>query len=309
MQTRDFPYVKGGSAPIVDLCLRRMTQTRTKNEHMTQMEPTVDVDDKSALAEDAGDAAGLANKSIIKAAALLYELGNHPQGVSVTALARHTKLSRPTAFRLLLSLEQTGFVEREANKYRLGWKMAALGQLADPRTGIISRVRPTLKALAEQLEEAIGYAVIRNEVDIDLLTEELPESRLFNFSHGYVGRDFPLHASAMGKLALAELSDARVVTLLPPVLPRLTPATIVQREALIAQLHTIRAQGYAVVDDELEESHYALAVPVRNHAQRLIGLLAITGPGQRIKARPLAQIVQALQETADTINAILTKDT
>jgi len=54
--------------------------------------------------EKSGESSDLANKSIIKAAALLYELGNHPQGASVTELARHTQLSRPTAFRLLLSL-------------------------------------------------------------------------------------------------------------------------------------------------------------------------------------------------------------
>jgi len=250
----------------------------------------------------------LANKSIIKAAALLYELGNHPQGASVTELARHTQLSRPTAFRLLLSLEQTSFVERIGTKYRLGWKVAHLGRLADPNTGLVNRIGPLLKALANQLSEAIGYGVVSGETLLDLIAEELPEARMFNFTYDYVGRDFPLHASAMGKIVLSELPDARIKQLLPETLPKLTRFTITSRRALLAALQQVREQGYAVVDDELEESHYALAVPVRNPAGRLIGTVAVTGPGQRIKTRSENELAEPLRQTAQDISALLTRD-
>jgi len=265
-------------------------------------------EESSEKPEKSGESSDLANKSIIKAAALLYELGNHPQGASVTELARHTQLSRPTAFRLLLSLEQTSFVERFGTKYRLGWKVAHLGRLADPNTGLVNRIGPLLKTLANEMHEAIGYGVVYGETALDLIAEELPESRLFSFSYDYVGRDFPLHASAMGKLVLAELPDARVKQLLPETLPRLTPHTITVRRALLDVLRQVREQGYAVVDDELEESHYALAVPVRNPAGRMIGTVAVTGPGQRIKNRREAELAEPLLKTAQEISALLTRD-
>jgi len=258
--------------------------------------------------EKSAESSDLANKSIIKAAALLYELGNHPQGASVTELARHTQLSRPTAFRLLLSLEQTSFVERFGTKYRLGWKVAHLGRLADPNTGLVNRIGPLLKALANDMHEAIGYGVVYGETALDLIAEELPESRLFSFSYDYVGRDFPLHASAMGKLVLAELPDERIKQLLPETLPKLTRFTITSRRALLSALQQVRQQGYAVVDDELEESHYALAVPVRNPAGRMIGTVAVTGPGQRIKNRSETELAEPLLKTAQEISALLTRD-
>jgi len=259
-------------------------------------------------ADAAGGGSDLGNKSVVKAAALLYELGYHLSGITVTDLAQRVGFSRPTAFRLLLSLEQTGFVEREGHRYRLGWKIARLGRLADPHGGIIRRLQPTLTELADQLQEAIGYAVVKGETGLDLITEETPKSRLFTLSHAYVGRDFPLHASAMGKLVLAELADDRLQEVLPETLPMMTCHTITRRSALIRALHEIRQQGYAVVDDELEESHFALAVAVRDSTSRLIGALAITGPGQRIKARPRDEIVIPLKNTALQIGQLLMQD-
>ena len=82
------------------------------------------------------DAPDLTNKSVVKAMTLLRELGRHPQGITVTELAQNVGLSRPTAFRLLLSMEQVGFVDRSDNNYTLGWEVARLGRLADPTAGV-----------------------------------------------------------------------------------------------------------------------------------------------------------------------------
>ncbi|QXI31454.1 IclR family transcriptional regulator [Pseudomonas vanderleydeniana] len=235
---------------------------------------------------------------------LLTELGRHLEGITVTELAQHVRLPRPTAFRLLLSLEQTGFVERVDNKYRLGWKIARLGRLADPYKGLISRLQPLLKGIADELNEMIGYAVVNGEADFDLIAEA-HGSRLLTLSKGYVGTEFPVHASATGKLVMAELSDDKVRKLLPAKLESLASQTITSREAFIASLTEIREKGYSIVDDELEEGLFALAVAVRDTSQRLIGVLAITGPSQRMRARTIASIVDPLSATARIIAGIL----
>ncbi|TGN99179.1 IclR family transcriptional regulator [Burkholderia sp. USMB20] len=250
------------------------------------------------------EAPDLINKSVIKATVLLTELGLHPQGITVTELAKCVRMSRPTAFRLLLSLEQTGFVERADNKYKLGWRLARLGRLADPHAGIISRVQPILKALAEELNEMIGYAVVNGDVDFDLIAEA-SGSRLITLSPGYVARDFPLHASATGKIILAEMTDEKISSVLPETLPLLASRTITDRAALIRSLHKVRKQRYAVVDDELEESLFALAVGVRDERDRLIGVLAVTGPTQRMHTRSLPEVAERLHETAKRIVAKL----
>lgn len=230
----------------------------------------------------------------MKATVILSALGRHLEGLSVTDLAHVVGMSRPTAFRLLLSLEKTGFVERdEAGRYRLGWQIARLGRLADPHRDLIKRLQPILDTLAEQMNEMIGYAVVNGDADFDLISEA-HGSRLLTLSQGYVGRDFPLHASAMGKMVLSEMTDAAVEALLPPSLPVMASRTITRRTDLLRELHQVRQLGFAIVDDELEESLFAMAVPVRDLYGRMVGTLAVTGPTPRMKSRPIEQIAADL---------------
>ena len=76
---------------------------------------------------------------------------------------------------------------------------------------------------------------------------------MLNVSNQYVGGTFPLHASATGKLILAELDDARIEELLPAELPRYTPRTVTSRTALLDEVHQVREQGYAVSREGLTE--------------------------------------------------------
>lgn len=242
----------------------------------------------------------LTNKSVVKAMTLLTQMGRYPAGVTLTELAQAARLSRPTAFRLLLSLSQTGFIEKADGKYRLGWKIARLGRLADPHGGIIARIQPVLESLAEELKEMVGYAVVNGEADFDLVAEAAA-SRLISLSQGYVGREFPLHASATGKIILAEMNDDAVRKLLPKKLPRLTEKTITDRTDLIAQLSDVRSRQFAELDDELEDSLYSIAIPVRSPSGRLIGVLSASGPTARMKARGPDAFRDPLRQTAELI--------
>ncbi|MGO4166237.1 IclR family transcriptional regulator [Novosphingobium sp. YAF33] len=261
---------------------------------------TADMTNGGETASDAVETTELTNKSVIKAATILNELGRFPAGITVTELAQHVRMSRPTAFRLLLSLEQTGFVERLDNKYKLGWKIARLGRLADPHQGIIARVQPILKALADGLNEMVGYAVVNGEADFDLIAEA-HSNRLITLSQGYVGRDFPIHASATGKQVLADLNDERIEAIMPRTLERFASKTITDRKKLIRDLHEVRERGYAIVDDELEESLFAMSVPVHDELGHFIGVLSVTGPSERMRSRPLDDLAAQLRQTASEI--------
>lgn len=112
---------------------------------------------------DSGDAdfgPDLTNKSVVKAMGLLTELGRFPNGARVTELALAVGVSRPTVFRLLQSLTQTGFAEKLAGKYKLGWKFATLGLNADLLASVLARVQPFLNGLATELNETVNYALV-----------------------------------------------------------------------------------------------------------------------------------------------------
>lgn len=255
--------------------------------------------------EDAApaEAVDLTNKSVIKATVLLSELGRHRGGITVTELAQAVGMTRPTAFRLLLSLEQTGFVDRVDNRYTLGWEMARLGRLADPYTGAVARVQPILDEYAVRLNETVSLAMVRDKLAYDVIAEA-SGSRYLNVTM-YVGETYPVHASATGKLMLAEMSDEEVAQSLPKKLEAFTPHTITKREALIQELHKIRDQGYSVMDNELEEGLFVVAVPVRDVASALVGIVSVNGPEQRLKSERLPDTIDQLRAASRDITKAL----
>ncbi|MGW9413857.1 IclR family transcriptional regulator [Arthrobacter cupressi] len=249
--------------------------------------------------------AGLINKSVVKATVILGELGRHRQGITVTELAQAVGITRPTAFRLLLSLEQTGFVARSDNRYALGWQMARLGRLADPYSGLVPRVQPILDEYAATFGETLTFMMPTGETSYDVVAEASP-SRFLNASHMWVGGSYPMHASAAGKVILAERSDEQVLASLPKRLESYTPKTITSRSALLKELRRVREKGFAILDDELEEGLYVVACPVRDSAGKLLGVLALNGPSQRVKAEDAGSLAARLQAAADKVAGALT---
>ncbi|MGE8644909.1 IclR family transcriptional regulator [Acinetobacter vivianii] len=241
----------------------------------------------------------LINKSVIKATVILNKLGQYPQGITVTELAHEVRMSRPTTFRLLYSLEQTGFVERYDTKYMLGWKIARLGKLADPHSGIVNLIQSLLQDFANQLNELVSYAVVNGEADFDLILE-VSGSRWYALQAG-INQDLPLYASVTGKVILAELSDEKVEALLPAKLPAIASRTITDRAELIRHLQQIRVQEFAIIDDELEDGLFGVGIGVRDHTGRLIGVLTAAGPKQRILSQSIVHIVSQLQNLAKEI--------
>lgn len=258
--------------------------------------------DEASASQESFD---LANKSVTKATILLKELGHNRQGVTVTDLAQAGEMTRPTAFRLLLSLEQAGFVQRVDNRYVLGWQVARLGRLANPHAGAVARIQPILDEYASRINETFSFVMVHEKGDHKVIAEALG-SRYLSASHQYLGGIYPLHASATGKLILAEQSDNQIVAELPETLDPHTPFTITSRGALLRELAKVRKQGYAILADELEEGLFAVGCPVRDTAEELIGIVTINGPTQRLKSGRLPETIGEVRQAAEKIAAALT---
>lgn len=256
--------------------------------------------------EDADSAPEMLNRSVLRALKLLTEVGKRPEGGTVTELAAATELARPTTFRLLQTLDHAGFLVRADSVYSLGWQVARLGRLADPHGGILSRVQVTLDSLVAEVNETVAYSVVTGPTKFDLIAEA-QSSHFITPSQGYMGYQLPLHASASGKVLLADLPEEEALVLLPEELEKFTRFTITDRQFLIQQLAEIRAVGYATLDSELEEGLYGLAVGVRDDAENLIGVLAVSGLDQRMKAASPYSYVDKLKQAATEISEALTR--
>lgn len=240
------------------------------------------------------------NKSLGKAIALLSHIAARPDGATVTELAAAAGTSRPTASRLLWTLEQHGMLDRANDQYSLGWRLAALGRAADPYRALVLRSRPILRGLADKLGESITLGVT-NEPGFDTVAQADAPRAVGATTEWWVGRPIPLHATAFGKLVLAELPDDRLDERLPFELERLASNTITSRRRLHEELMRVRAEQSAITEHELEEGFVSIAVPLRDDADGLLAMLGASGPHYRFDRAAALAALPALRVGAQRL--------
>lgn len=244
------------------------------------------------------------NRSALRAASLLISVGEHPDGASAAQLALETGVPRPTTFRILLSLVHTGLLARDGGTFKLGWRTAQLGRLADPYRDILPRVQVILDNLAADFNESVEFAMFTGPTTQETIAQAT-STRLLAPSQQYVGRSFPLHATATGKILLSNLEKDQIRALLPEHLEAMTPSTITDRETLLAEIDRARSQGFATLDGELEEGLFVVAVPVRDDAGKLISGLAVSGLSQRMKSTSVHWYAEKLWAAAVKLGKIV----
>ncbi|WP_433868952.1 IclR family transcriptional regulator [Saccharopolyspora sp. CA-218241] len=258
---------------------------------------------------DGPEHAGMVNKSVTKAVRLLRELAAQPRtGATVTTLAKSTGLSRPTAFRLLYSLEQGGLVDRVDTNYVLGWELARLGRHADPYAGLVAHAQPLLQELADQFNESVTLSVPNAQDGLDLVAEAAGSHVVGVLSRNMVGQRYPMHASSTGKVLLAEQPLDKLRAVLPEKLDAFTPHTITDRAMLLKELDQVREQGFAIIDNELEHEVLSLSRPIRDTAGTLVAVLTLNGPRSRFGRDRIPEALQQMQRTIDRLAELFWRD-
>lgn len=251
----------------------------------------------------------LANKSVTKAVRLLRELAAQPRtGATVTVLAKAAGLSRPTAFRLLYSLEQGGLVDRIDTNYVLGWELARLGRHADPYAGLVAHAQPLLQELADKFNESVTLSIPNAQDGLDLVAEAAGSHVVGVLSQNMVGQRYPMHASSTGKVLLAEQSAEKLRATLPEELQAFTPHTITDRDTLLKELAQVREQDFAIIDNELEPELLSLSRPIRDSAGTLVAILTLNGPRSRFGRARIPEALQQMQNIVDRLVELFWRD-
>ena len=230
-------------------------------------------------------------QSLTRAIAILRAIENHPGGASTAELARATDLAPATAGRLLITLADAGFAERrDGGGWVVGNELVGLVQRADPTRGLTRRSQPLLDELAARGTESAMLAIPRPGPSVAVIAQA-DGPWLLGLTN-WVGRPIDLHASAAGKLVLAELDDDELRAWATAHRPkRLTPRTITRLADLRAELARVRDQGWAGLDGESEPGLASVAVPVRDADGVLAAMLGFSGPTERLKRAPLLDLL------------------
>lgn len=229
------------------------------------------------------------------------------QELGVTEAADLLGCSKSSVSRWMRDMEAEGFLDRDeaTGRYRLGIRLVVLGELAKQATSLQRLAQPALERLTLETGETSNLVVMVGDEAVNVLAVESPRP----IKHvGWPGRRIPLHATASGKSLLAWRKPEEVRALLPAPLPRFTPATITDAEALLAELARVRAQGYSEAWAELEEDLVGIAAPVWDHSGTVVGVLTIGAPNSRVSREMLPTLAGHVLGAARSVSAGLGYD-
>ncbi|MET9523477.1 IclR family transcriptional regulator domain-containing protein [Streptomyces coeruleorubidus] len=196
----------------------------------------------------------------------------HP-ALTLSEVARACELTRAAARRFLLTLADLGYVHTDGRRFRLTPRVLELGYSYLAGYTLPQLAEPHLEQLVARVRESSSLCVLDGD-DI-VYVARVPTRRIMTASIT-VGTRFPAYVTSVGRVILAYLPDEDVEARLTGAeLKPLTTRTITTRGALRTELRRVRRQGYAVVDQELEEGLRSVAAPVRDRDGEVVAAVNI----------------------------------
>lgn len=202
--------------------------------------------------------------------------------MSVSDIAARMGINRSTAFRMLVTLERRGFLTKKENaKYRLGGKVFSLGQVAYSRMELIPLVHPYLEALTEKTRET-SHLVIMDDANHIIFVDKVIGTRSLKMDTP-MGLRLSAHATAAGKSILAHKPHEFIEQYIETAdFTAHTSKSIKDGKALLAELESIKEQGYSVDDEETEIGLTCYGVPILDASSNPIAAISSSGPTSRM---------------------------
>ncbi|MBS0316512.1 MAG: IclR family transcriptional regulator [Proteobacteria bacterium] len=236
---------------------------------------------------------------------ILGEFSRETQVLTAPELARRFKLPRSTVFRLLTTLENMGFIERDegGRGYRLGLAVLRLGFEYLASLPLNELGMPVLERLSNESRHACNL-IVRDGRSIVYVARVAPPSPFV--SAVSVGTRLPAHATVFGRVLLADLSLPELRELYPET--RLeafssdTPRTVTELFDLVQQ---DRKRGHAISEGFFEPNISTIAAPVHDYAGRVVAALGMTMNASRIEAEEIERIVAQVCAAAEELSGLL----
>jgi IclR family pca regulon transcriptional regulator len=247
----------------------------------------------------------------------------HPE-LTLSDVARATGLTRAAARRFLLTLVELGYMRTDGRLFALRPRILELGYAYLSSLTLPEVAAPHLEALVALVRESSSVSVL-DGVDVVYVARvptkrimavldgddvvyvaRIPTSRIMAVSIN-VGTRFPAYATSMGRVLLAGRDPDRLAEHLGTAqLRQITSYTVVDPARLAAEIARVREQGYAIVDQELEEGLRSIAAPIRNPAGEVVAAVNVSAHASRGTVTSLrTDLLPHLLRTAAAITADL----
>lgn len=224
--------------------------------------------------------------------------------LTLSEVAAVTGVTRAVARRFLLTLASLGYVRSDGRFFSLTAKVLELGYAYLSSLSLPEVAEPHLEALVSEVNESSSVSVLDGH-DV-VYVARVPVSRIMTVSIS-VGTRFPAYATSMGRVLLAGMPESDLAAYLSAVrLEPLTARTVSSVAALRGEVSRVRSQGWALVNQELEEGLRALAVPIRDRSGKVVAALNVSAHASRTSLEAMRRdLLPPLLKTAAKVEADL----
>ncbi len=247
------------------------------------------------------------DKTLTKGLQLLEALARCDGARGITELAHELSLTKSNVHRLLQTLIRSGYVTREPSteRYVLSSKLWQMSRQGRPYDALRRLARPLLRGFVEETSESVLFCVLEHDelIPIDQVETHYPVRVFFT-----IGEAFPIDRVIMSGKALTAL-QLTALAHRPQAEARLALRKVQKQlqkgaqfgERQMTQLAEIRKSGFAMSLGEWVSGANAVAVPMRDGAGDLIGVLSCFGPADRLSETRLRKIQKVLARTAEEL--------
>jgi len=239
-------------------------------------------------------------RSVERALDILLCFSSQTPELTMTQIAEQVGLYKSTVHRLLATLEERRFVQRDPDTgiYRPGIRILQMVYLTLEHSDLRRLAAPFLLHLWEQQQETIDLAVLD---DTDVIYLDVLESPRRVKLAATVGQRLPAHSTASGKAILAFMPEEAVQHIFKDGIPQFTQHTLSSPEALFKNLRHAREQGFALSLEEFEEGINAIAAPILDLKDQPIASVAVAGPAYRFNREQMIEIAPLVLATVRDI--------
>lgn len=243
-------------------------------------------------------------QSLDRGLQVIQAFSQKEQALTISDVSKITGLSRPTARRILLTLEHLGFAESKNNAYSLTARTLLLGYAYLSSNNIWNIADPFMREFVAQTGESCSISILDGTHIIYVARVSTKRIMSINLN---VGSRLPAYATSMGHVLLANLPKEELDMYLEEIdLEKYTNKTISNKQELLHILEAVREKGWGGVDQQLEEGLRSIAVPIRNGNGKVIAAINCSSHAGRVTQEvQLGTFLPLLQECAEKIGAAI----
>ncbi len=192
---------------------------------------------------------------------------------TISQISERTALARPTVLRLLITLEELGYVRELENRYSLTPKVVDLGMAYISSLGLYGSAKPHMELLSKQVDQTVSLAELDGSDIVYTGRVEVPKIVSVGVT---VGARLPSASTALGRVLLADLSLAELEEVLnTPTMSMFYPRTNFTADQLRPRLDLVRNKGWAESDEDLQYGVHAIAAPIRGEHGDVVAAVGI----------------------------------